>query len=57
MDIVSIALAAAMLMFPVKDAMEQPVRMLTVEEAQMMVLSEEEAFRPMGHDEGQPESG
>lgn len=38
MDIVSIALAAAMLMFPVKDAMEQPVRMLTVEEAQMMVL-------------------
>lgn len=47
MDIVSIALAAAMLMFPVKDAMEQPVRMLTVEQAQMMVLSEEEAFRPM----------
>ncbi len=46
MNILSVALATAMLLFPVKDVMEQPVRMLTVEEAQTMTQSEE-VFGPM----------
>ena len=45
-DIISIALAAAMLMFPVKDAMEQPVRMLSAQEAAQVAEQTDQTFSP-----------
>lgn len=44
MYFLSVALAAAMLMFPVKDVLEQPVRVLTAEEAMQVETQSDEPF-------------
>lgn len=46
-DIISIALAAAMIMFPVKDVLEQPMYSLTYEEATESRILNDESFTPV----------